>query len=69
MRASVKEWMVRGAAFCGSWLREEWATLLSVTVGTALTCFALVALVVPYKFAGVQPVQELGGGRPCAPHP
>ena len=52
MRASVKEWTVRGAALCRSWLREEWATLLSTTVGTALVCFAIVALVVPYKFAG-----------------
>ena len=52
MRASVKEWMVQGVAFCRSWLREEWATLLSTTVRTALVCFALVALVVPYKFAG-----------------
>lgn len=34
------------------WLRREWGTLLSTTVGTALICFALVALVVPYKFAG-----------------
>ena len=52
MRASVKEWTVRGAALCRSWLRKEWATLLSTTVGTALVCFAIVALVVPYKFAG-----------------
>ena len=33
-------------------LREEWGTLLSTTLGTALTCFAIVALVIPYKFAG-----------------
>ena len=52
MRASVKDWTVRGMAFCRSRLREEWATLLSTTVGTALVCFAIVALVVPYKFAG-----------------
>lgn len=34
------------------WLRREWGTLLSTTLGTAVICFALVALVVPYKFAG-----------------
>lgn len=33
-------------------IKEEWSTLLSVTVGTAIICFALVALTVPYKFAG-----------------
>lgn len=33
-------------------LREEWGTLVSTTLGTALTCFAIVALVIPYKFAG-----------------
>lgn len=48
MRARIR----RLGDYCWSWFRKEWGTLLSTTVGTALTCFALVALVLPYKFAG-----------------
>ena len=48
MRARIR----RLGDHCGDWFRKEWGTLLSTTVGTALICFALVALVVPYKFAG-----------------
>ena len=33
-------------------LRREWHTLLAATIGTLLTCFAVVALTVPYQFAG-----------------
>ena len=33
-------------------LRREWHTLLATTIGTLLTCFAVVALTVPYQFAG-----------------
>lgn len=33
-------------------VRQELPTFISVTVGTAIICFALVALTVPYKFAG-----------------
>ena len=33
-------------------LRREWHTLLQTTIGTLLTCFAVVALTVPYQFAG-----------------
>ena len=32
--------------------RAERDTLLGVTVGTLLTCFAVVALTMPYRFAG-----------------
>ncbi|NLL35959.1 MAG: YitT family protein [Fretibacterium sp.] len=34
------------------WIRDEAETLFSVTVGTAIVCFALVALTLPYQFAG-----------------
>ena len=33
-------------------LRREWHTLLAATLGTLLTCFAVVGLTVPYQFAG-----------------
>ncbi len=32
--------------------RREWRTFLTVTLGTMLTCFAVVALTLPYQFAG-----------------
>ena len=34
------------------WASEEAGTLFSVVVGTAITCFSLVALTLPYQFAG-----------------
>lgn len=33
-------------------VRHEGSTFVSVTLGTIITCFAVVALTVPYKFAG-----------------
>ncbi len=33
-------------------IREEWRTFVTVTVATGLTCFSVVALTMPYQFAG-----------------
>ena len=40
----------RASSFRGS-LRNELGTLWNTTVGTVLTCFAIVALIMPYRFS------------------
>lgn len=41
----------RAADFLHRLIKEELETLISTTIGTVLTCFAIIALMMPYKFA------------------
>ena len=52
MSEMVRRWVGRAASLVRTLLREELATLISTTMGTVIICFSMVALIMPYRFAG-----------------